>query len=130
VPPPRSHTVRYAGVLGAESKWRVDPPLVSLTRPYEGLVLDLVRDRSYQLHVHKPLVDGVAIDPPDEILANKLTTIVGRAEERDLVEMLMLERTGLRVEDALAGRKGTVSADRPPACFAYALQSGAPIATR
>jgi hypothetical protein len=35
------------------------------------------------------------------ILANKLTTIVGRAEERDLVDVLFLERAGLRVEDAL-----------------------------
>jgi hypothetical protein len=35
------------------------------------------------------------------ILANKLTTIVGRAEERDLVDLLFLERAGFRVEDGL-----------------------------
>jgi len=94
-----------AAELGATLEVVQDAPgfrRVVLRRADEGLVVDLVRDRSYQLHVHKPLVDGVAIDPPDEILANKLTTIVGGAEERDLVDVLMLERTGLRVEDALA----------------------------
>ena len=50
----------------------------------------------------KPVVDGVAVDPPDEILANTLTAIVGRAEERDLIDVLSLERAGYRVEDALS----------------------------
>lgn len=66
-----------------------------------ALVVDLVRDRSFQIHATKPSIDGIAVDPPDEILANKLTAIVGRAEERDLVDVMLLERSGLRVEDAL-----------------------------
>lgn len=44
---------------------------------------------------------AILVDPPDEILANKLTAIVGRMEERDLVDVLCFERAGLRVEDAL-----------------------------
>jgi aryl-alcohol dehydrogenase-like predicted oxidoreductase len=43
----------------------------------------------------------IAVDPPEEILANKLTTILSRAEERDLVDLLWLERKGLRIEGAL-----------------------------
>jgi hypothetical protein len=74
---------------------------VTLARGPDVLVVDLVRERTFQIHPTKPVVDGIAIDPPDEILANKLTTIVGRAEERDLVDVMMLERSGLRVEDAL-----------------------------
>lgn len=66
------------------------------------LVVDLIRDRSFQLQPRKLEVDGVIIDPPAEILANKLTAIVGRAEERDLIDVMLLEREGLRVEDALA----------------------------
>lgn len=46
--------------------------------------------------------EGVAVDPPEEILANKLCAIVGRLEERDLVDVMALERAGYRVEDALA----------------------------
>ena len=37
----------------------------------------------------------------DEILANKLTTLVGRAEERDLIDVMFLERAGYMVEAAL-----------------------------
>jgi hypothetical protein len=45
----------------------------------------------------------VLVDPPDEILANKLTALVGRQEERDLVDVMFLERkAALRVEDFLA----------------------------
>lgn len=72
-----------------------------LSTPEDALVIDLVRDRSFQLFPHKRDVDGVAVDPPEEILANKLTAIVGRAEERDLVDVMLLERLGLRVEDVL-----------------------------
>jgi len=41
VPPPRSHTVRYAGVLGAASKWRalVVPPLPEAAPRHDQLCL-------------------------------------------------------------------------------------------
>jgi hypothetical protein len=39
----------------------------------------------------------------EEIFANKLTTVLSRSEERDLVDLLLLEREGLRTEDGLAG---------------------------
>jgi hypothetical protein len=38
----------------------------------------------------------------DEILANKLTALVDRAEERDLVDVMFLERAGYSLENALA----------------------------
>lgn len=66
-----------------------------------AVVVDLVRERAHQLHDEKLELDGVRVDPPDEIMANKLTTLVERAEERDLVDLLLLERCGLRVEELL-----------------------------
>lgn len=66
------------------------------------VVVDLVRERVPQLHAEKAIIDGIAVDPPDEILANKLTALVGRQEERDLVDVMFLERQlNLRVEDLL-----------------------------
>lgn len=47
--------------------------------------------------------DGVRLDAPDEIMVNKLTALVGRAEERDLIDVMFLERAGFRIEDALPG---------------------------
>ena len=75
----------------------------ALTRGDEALVVDLVLERVKQLHAEKLNLGGVLVDPPEEILANKLTTLVSRCEERDLVDVLFLERAGLCVEDALPG---------------------------
>lgn len=70
-------------------------------------VVDLVRDPTPQLHEEKLERNGVLVDPADEILANKLGTLLSRGEVRDLVDVLALERSGLRVEDAIgpASRK-------------------------
>ena len=42
------------------------------------------------------------MDPPEEILANKLCTLLSRSEIRDLVDVRALELAGYRVEDAIA----------------------------
>jgi hypothetical protein len=49
----------------------------------------------------EPFFDGVSVDPPEEILANTLCTLLSRAEIRDLVDVRALEQAGYRVEDAL-----------------------------
>jgi len=95
-----------AARLGATLEVRVDAAgfkRFTLTRADEALVVDLVRERVMQLHPEKKAFDGILVDPPDEILANKLTALVGRQEERDLVDVLFLERrAALRVEDLLS----------------------------
>ncbi|MCX4241193.1 nucleotidyl transferase AbiEii/AbiGii toxin family protein [Paraliomyxa miuraensis] len=67
----------------------------------EAVVVDTVLDRVPQVVADKPEVEGVRVDPLREILANELCAVVGRAEERDLVDLWALERSGLRIEDAL-----------------------------
>ena len=99
------HTLaEVAAALGAKIETRQDAPgfrRAILSRGDDAVVVDLVLDRSVQRVSAKPEIDGVRVDPPEEILANKLTTLVGRTEERDLVDVLELERAGYRVEDAL-----------------------------
>jgi hypothetical protein len=90
--------------LGASFEVRQDAPLFRrfvLTRSDGGLVVDLVCDRLSGPSVDRPDHDGVRVDPPEVILANKLTTIIGRAEERDLIDLLFLERAGFRIEQGL-----------------------------
>lgn len=65
------------------------------------MVVDTVLERGAERADAKMHIGRVLVDPPSEILANKLTTLVGRMEERDLVDVLFLERAGFRVEDAL-----------------------------
>lgn len=94
-----------AGELGAGLEVRQDTALFKrfvLSRQDDGLVVDLVCDRGPQVVADKPVVDGVRVDPPEEILANKITTVVARAEERDLVDLLHLERAGHPIESGLA----------------------------
>jgi len=100
----RSVLAEVAAAIGAELRIRQDAPgfrRVVLSRGDEGLVVDLVKDVSSQLHSDKLERDHILVDPADEILANKLTAIVGRAEERDLVDVMLLERAGYSVEAAL-----------------------------
>jgi predicted nucleotidyltransferase component of viral defense system len=67
----------------------------------DELVVDLVRDIGPQMH-EKSEIEGIIIDPVEEIFSNKLTTLVSRQEVRDLVDVLELSRRGLRVQDYLA----------------------------
>ena len=93
-----------AAELGADLQVRQDArgfKRLVLTRGEEGLVVDLVRDVGPQLHPDKLDRDNILIDPADEILANKLAALVGRAEERDLIDVMFLERAGYPIEAAL-----------------------------
>ena len=76
-----------AGEVGASFQIRQDTPLFRrfvLTHEGGGLVVDLVCDRAGGTAAERPERDGARVDTCEAILANKLTTIVGRAEERDL----------------------------------------------
>lgn len=46
----------------------------------------------------KPVIAGIRVDPAEEIMANKLCTLLARAEVRDLVDLRALE--GWRSPDA------------------------------
>jgi predicted nucleotidyltransferase component of viral defense system len=93
-----------AEALGGQLEVRQDAPgyrRYALTRGGETLVVDVVRERVAQVRPSKPEIAGVFVDPPEEILANKLTALVGRQEERDLVDVYCLEQRGYSVESAL-----------------------------
>ena len=64
-------------------------------------MVDLVRERAPQVVPDKSVVNGIRVDPPEEILANKLCTLLARAEIRDLVDVRALELSGYRLEQAI-----------------------------
>jgi predicted nucleotidyltransferase component of viral defense system len=68
----------------------------------ESVVVDLVLERVTQVSDQKHQVGTISVDPVEEILVNKLTAVLSRAEERDLVDLLFLERKGLKIEDWLS----------------------------
>ncbi len=67
----------------------------------ESVVVDLVRDRVPQLRP-KVVRDGLLTDSAEEIMANKICTLVSRSEIRDLVDLYFLERAGFEVESFLS----------------------------
>jgi hypothetical protein len=94
--------VDVARAIGGNVEIRQDTPRflrAVIARGDDALVVDLVHDQP-QGHPAKLEIDGIWVDSPQEILVNKLGTLLGRAEERDLVDVLALERSGLKVEDA------------------------------
>ncbi len=109
--------------MGAEWTIRQDAPgfrRVVIIKGSDDLVVDLVRDIGPQLH-QKSEIDGIVIDPVEEIFSNKLTTLVSRQEVRDLIDVMEIERRGLRVEDFLkeANHK---DGGCTPAVLAYLLR--------
>lgn len=91
-----------------------------LCRGSDSVVVDLVRDLAPQLYPDKPRFGEIRVDPPEEILANKLCTLLSRAEIRDLVDVQALEQRGYSLEKALieASRK---DAGMTPAQLAWVL---------
>ena len=74
-----------------------------LRRGDESVLIDLVRERVPQLLPQKPVIRGIRVDPPAEILANKLCALLARAEIRDLVDVRALEAAGFQVENSIPG---------------------------
>jgi hypothetical protein len=93
-----------ADSLGAKVAVRQESPgfrRYVVSRGPEALVVDLVWERVPPAYPDKPEHAGIRVDPIGEILINKLTTVVSRAEERDLVDLMFLEKAGYRIEPAL-----------------------------
>lgn len=70
-----------------------------IARDAEKEIIDIVVDRAPQLDPQKETFDTIRVDTLREILANKLTTLVSRAELKDLVDLYFLEQAG---QDLLA----------------------------
>ncbi|MCB9676687.1 MAG: nucleotidyl transferase AbiEii/AbiGii toxin family protein [Alphaproteobacteria bacterium] len=70
----------------------------------------------------KPVIEGVRVDSLDDIIANKLSAVLGRGETKDLVDLLFLARAGhdpLAYLEAARDRDGGMD----PATLAWVLES-------
>lgn len=93
-----------ADALGARLETRQEAPgfrRLLARRADEGVLVDLVWERVPASYPGLNERDGILLDPPEEIVVNKLTTLVARSEPRDLVDLMLLERTGCSIEAAL-----------------------------
>ncbi len=99
-------------------RWRV-------RRGSESCILDLVADPVRPVHAPKSRTIGTAsflVDPPEEILINKLVTLLSRSELRDLADLKQLLELGLDLKagvDAAPQKDGGFS----PLTLAWLLHS-------
>ncbi len=56
-----------------------------IKRNDEAIVVDLEREYVFQISKEKPVINGIRVDSPEEIFANKLCALLSRSEIRDLV---------------------------------------------
>jgi hypothetical protein len=82
---------------------------VLISRGSDSVVVDLVREYVYQIDEKKRIINGICVDTPGEIFANKLAALLSRSEVRDLIDVYQLEKAGYPIEPALiaAARKDT-----------------------
>lgn len=90
------------------------------SRPGEGVVIDLVWERVPAAYDRLNERGSVLLDLPEEIAVNKLTTLVSRSELRDLVDLMLLERSGCSIEAALP-KALTKDGGCTPATLAWVL---------
>jgi len=93
---------RRVGASWQELRTAPDFRRVLLSRDDDSVIVDLAVEHSEQIQPEKPAHGSVRVDPAEEILANKLCALLGRAEIRDLVDVRALEGLGLSLIDALA----------------------------
>ena len=87
----------------------------------EAVVVDLVRDETPQLY-EKVLFGSIRVDSAEEILANKLCTLLSRNEIRDLVDVAALTKAGLDPIAAIAGAQRK-DAGMTPSQLAWVLST-------
>ena len=63
--------------------------------------IDLVFEPALDLEAPPPPIDGITVESLTDLRASKLTCLLSRAEPRDLVDLLFLERSGYPPENDL-----------------------------
>jgi predicted nucleotidyltransferase component of viral defense system len=70
-----------------------------VSRKGESVIVDLVREVVPQISKEKRNFDGIVVDTLDDIVANKICTVISRAEIKDYIDLYFLDRAGYRLED-------------------------------
>ncbi len=65
-----------------------------ISRGTESIIVDCVHERVPQLYPQKKMIGNIRVDVPEEMTANKLCALLGRAEYKDLVDLYFLQKNG------------------------------------
>jgi predicted nucleotidyltransferase component of viral defense system len=70
-----------------------------ISRKREAVIVDFVREVVPQISQEKNRFDGIVVDTLDDITANKICTVISRAEIKDYIDLYCLERAGYPLEN-------------------------------
>jgi hypothetical protein len=70
-----------------------------LQRGMEREILDFVVDQTHQIDSTKPEFDGIRVDTMREIGVNKICTLIGRCEMKDVIDLYFLSKRGFSIRD-------------------------------
>ena len=100
----KNQIASVAGHIGASCEpLQTSPDFLrfQLRRGDENEILDFVHDRAPQLDVEKKEFDHIRVDTPREILANKISSLLGRSETKDLIDLYFLHKNGHDIISAI-----------------------------
>ncbi len=80
-----------------------------LSRKGESVIVDFVREVVPQISEEKNRFEGIVVDTLEDIAANKICTVISRAEIKDYIDVYFLSRAGYPLENyiKLAQQKDT-----------------------
>jgi len=93
----------------------------AISRDQESLLIDCVNERAPQLYPEKRVFGKVRVDVPEEITANKICALLGRADYKDLIDLYFLQQNGypaLKYLSQAAKKEGGLTS----ATLAYVLE--------
>ncbi len=70
-----------------------------LSRKGESVIVDFVREVVPQISEEKNRFEGIVVDTMADITANKVCTLISRAEVKDYIDLYFLARAGYPLED-------------------------------
>ena len=70
-----------------------------LSRKGKSVIVDFVREVVPQISEEKNRFEGILVDTLDDITANKICTVVSRAEIKDYIDLYFLARAGYPLEN-------------------------------
>ncbi len=93
---------------------------LEIVRGTASVRVDVAADTAPRIEAEPVVVGGLRVETLRDQRANKLVTLLGRSELRDLVDLFFLERAGLRAIDGMSDAL-TKDGGMDPAWFAWAL---------
>lgn len=120
--------IAISGEIGATYRALTTSPgfrRFELAREPDREILDFVIERTPQVDAEKNTFGNIRVDTLREITVNKICTLIGRCELKDIIDLYFLEKGGHTLEDHFQAAQ-TKEGGLDPAMISYLLAEMSP----